>query len=172
MKNRILVAVPAILAGLYYWNSSELREYGQSHFKANSVVCPYLRRDVPVFLNPGAGMLGYTNRLRDGRPKSCARPGKGDLADEAVYYLGFLAELMDALRGKGIYRRSLIVIAGDHGIETNEKGVNANGVPDRAFPFLMVKAVGRCGTLGRMRTDSSGLRWPPQRRNQSRSFRN
>lgn len=66
---------------------------------------------------------------------------------------------MDAYRKMGIYDKSTIVILSDHGINITKPGVDLKGVPQEAFPFLMIKTAGDSGAYAesRLPTSHSGV---------------
>lgn len=85
---------------------------------------------------------------RHGEERRASDGGSAALFEDATAFIfeqigGFL----DALREKGVYDSATIVIAADHGVNLRREGVRSNGVPERAFPMLMVKAAGARGAF-------------------------
>lgn len=86
-----------------------------------------------------------------GRHGEECRASDGDSAelfeDASAFIFEQVGGFLDALREKGVYDSATIVIAADHGVNMRKDGVRPNGVPERAFPMLMVKAAGAHGAL-------------------------
>lgn len=66
---------------------------------------------------------------KDNTSRGCVEMG--------VWVLGLLGKLFDVYRARGLYDNSLILVLADHG---NWGGEEHDGFPDRAKPFLWIKA--------------------------------
>lgn len=65
MHNPTQVGVPGLLTGKYFQSARDIVQYGRSFISNDSVICPYVKKNVPVYFNV-ANMAfsekGYTNR--------------------------------------------------------------------------------------------------------------
>lgn len=86
------------------------------------------------------GRHGEERRASDGSSAAA-------FEDATAFVLEQVGGFLAALREKGIYDSATIVIAADHGVNLRPGGVRPNGVPERAFPMLMVKTAGARGPL-------------------------
>ena len=76
-------------------------------------------------------------------------PAKKGVIEDGTAILGGLGDFLDALRDKGIYDSSTILVTADHGIGTGLGLQRHAGVPENAFPMLLVKTPGAHGTICR-----------------------
>ena len=76
-------------------------------------------------------------------------PAKNGVIGDGTAIFERLGDFLDALRDKGIYDSSTILVAADHGIGTGLGLQRHAGVPESAFPMLLVKAPGAHGSLRR-----------------------
>ena len=74
-------------------------------------------------------------------------PAKDGVIRDGTSIFERLCDFLDALRGKGIYDSSTILVAADHGIGTGLGLQRHAGVPENAFPMLLVKTAGAHGSL-------------------------
>ena len=74
-------------------------------------------------------------------------PTKDGVIRDGTAIFERLGDFLDALRAKRIYDSSTILLAADHGIGTGLGLQRHAGIPESAFPMLLVKAVGAHGSL-------------------------
>lgn len=75
----------------------------------------------------------------DGNRIACEKPGYVEYLGHCQHALRLLGGYLDALRSNGTYDNSTIIVTSDHGINISKPGVDLRGLPQAAFPFLMVK---------------------------------
>ena len=74
-------------------------------------------------------------------------PTKDGVIRNGTVIFGRIGDFLDALRDKGIYDSSTILLVADHGIETGLGLQRHAGIPESAFPMLLVKTAGAHGSL-------------------------
>ena len=107
-----------------------------------------VREDCACALNVHHSLGGHPPIVfaADGRRVSCSNPTYSDYLGQCEYALKCLGGFLDSLRAKGLYESATIFVLGDHGIYiTRRTDAERKGVPQAAFPFLMVKAAGATG---------------------------
>lgn len=75
----------------------------------------------------------------DGNRVLREHPTYADYRDQCHYAFRQVADLFDAWKTNGVYDASHIVLLGDHGELFTRPGAKLRGVPQQAFPFLMIK---------------------------------
>ena len=107
-----------------------------------------VREDCACALNVHHSLGGHPPIVfaADGRQVCCSNPTYSDYLGQCEYSLKCLGGFLDSLRKRGLYESSTIFVLGDHGIYiTRRTDAERKGVPQAAFPFLMVKAAGAVG---------------------------
>ena len=62
MHNPTQVGLPGLLTGKYFQSSRDIAWYGRSYYSKDSVIAPYVGKNIPVYFNVDLGVNGYTNR--------------------------------------------------------------------------------------------------------------
>ena len=90
----------------------------------------------------------------DGNSVVRPKPEYDDYVKQCHYAFRLLGNYFDKLKRLGVYDNSTIILLGDHGLSIRKPGKDLKGVPQAAFPFLMVKPRGAVGaeTVSQMPT--------------------
>lgn len=62
MHSPTQVGLPGLLTGMYFQSSRDISRYGRSYYSKDSVIAPYVGKNIPVYFNVALGVNGYTNR--------------------------------------------------------------------------------------------------------------
>ena len=101
-----------------------------------------VRTDIPMTLQVHHTYGCHPPMLfnENGESAVIANPTYAQYLAQCVYVFKLIGGLMDYYRATGVYDRSTIIIAGDHGVDISRPGEGDSKIPQRARPALMVKA--------------------------------
>lgn len=62
MHNPTQVGLPGLLTGRHFQSGKDIARYGRSYNSQDSVLVPYVEKNIPVYFNVSLSVNGYTNR--------------------------------------------------------------------------------------------------------------